>query len=125
MIRRRGIRVQYICGLLNSKLLDFYFKIVTTTFNSGYFAANKQYVEKLPIRTINFSDPADVARHDRMVALVQSMLTLHKQSAAARLPDEKERITRQIQTTDRQIDKLVYQLYNLTPAEIAIVEGSS
>ncbi|KAF0109634.1 MAG: type ii site-specific deoxyribonuclease [Chloroflexi bacterium] len=125
VLKSTGNSLQYICGLLNSKLLDFYFKIVTTTFNSGYFAANKQYVEKLPIRTINFSDPADVARHDRMVALVQSMLTLHKQSAAARLPDEKERITRQIQTTDRQIDKLVYQLYNLTPAEIAIVEGSS
>jgi hypothetical protein len=25
----------------------------------------------LPIRPINFSDPADVARHDRMVALVE------------------------------------------------------
>jgi len=29
----------------------------------------------------------------------------------------------QISATDRQIDRLVYQLYNLTTAEIAIVEG--
>jgi hypothetical protein len=30
------------------------------------------------VRTINFSDPADKSRHDRMVALVEQMLELHK-----------------------------------------------
>ena len=104
--------------------MDFYFKNVTTTFNSGYFAANKQYIGQLPIRTIDFSNPADVKRHDRMVSLVECMLGLHKQSAAARLPDEKERLERQIAVTDRQIDALVYELYGLTGEEIKIVEGS-
>ena len=33
-------------------------------------------------------------------------------------------IQRQIDATDRQIDKLVYELYGLTPEEIAIVEGN-
>ena len=32
-----------------------------------------------PIRTIDFSDSADVARHDPMVALVEQMLAQHKQ----------------------------------------------
>jgi hypothetical protein len=29
-----------------------------------------------PFRTINFSDPVDKARHDRMVALVTQMLEI-------------------------------------------------
>ena len=33
-------------------------------------------------------------------------------------------IQRQIESTDRQIDQLVYQLYGLTDAEIALVESS-
>jgi hypothetical protein len=33
-------------------------------------------------------------------------------------------IQRQIDATDQQIDKLVYELYGLTPEEIAIVEGN-
>ena len=37
---------------------------------------------KLPL-SILFADPADVARHDRMVALVEQMLALHKRRAAA------------------------------------------
>jgi hypothetical protein len=34
-------------------------------------------------------------------------------------------IIHQLAATDRAIDTLVYQLYDLTPAEIAIVEGSN
>ena len=74
-----------------------------------------------PYRTINFSDPADVVRHDCSDNPVDTMLSLHKQSAAC-LPNEKERLQRLIQTTDRQIDKLVYELYDLTDEAIKIVE---
>ncbi len=115
---------KYILGLLNSKLLDLYLKSYSSHFSGGYFAFNKQYIEQLPIRTIDFANPADVKCHDRMVSLVESMLALHRQSAAARLPDEKERLERQIQATDRQIDALVYELYGLTAEEIKIVEGN-
>ena len=41
----------------------------------------KHHVEHLPIRTIDFSDPEDMARHDRMVGLVERMLKLHERLA--------------------------------------------
>jgi hypothetical protein len=37
---------------------------------------------------------------------------------------EQTLIQRRIDATDQQIDKLVYELYGLTPEEIAIVEGN-
>jgi hypothetical protein len=36
---------------------------------------------------------------------------------------EKTVVERQIESTDRQIDKLVYELYALTEDEIKVVEG--
>jgi hypothetical protein len=60
-----------------------------------------------------------------MVKLVEQMLDLHKHLAAAKTPHDKTVIGRQIAATDRQIDKLVYQLYGLTEDEIRIVEGAS
>jgi len=59
-----------------------------------------------------------------MVALVERMLELHKQLAVARVPAEKELLGRQIESTDRQIDRLVYELYGLTDEEVAVVEGA-
>ena len=112
---------KYITGLLNSKLLDWFMKKVSTSFHGGYFAANKQFLVQLPIRSINITDPAEKAAHDKMVSLVERMLSLHKRSP--RTPQEKEILQREIESTDQAIDTLVYQLYGLTEAEIRIVEG--
>jgi len=40
-------------------------------------------------RNIDFDDPADVTRHDKMVALVERMLELHRKLAAASIPPTK------------------------------------
>ena len=113
----------YLCGLLNSRLLNFVLKQVSTTFHGGYFAANKQYIEQLPIRTIDFNERAEKSAHDKIVALVESMLALHKSLALAQSPVEKERLEKQIKSTDEGIDKLVYDLYGLNQEEIRIVES--
>ena len=91
----------------------------------GFFRYFTQYMEQLPIRTIDFTDPADVARHDRMVALVTQMLDLHRRLAAEGAPPEKAALQRRIEMTDRQIDALVYELYGLTAEEITVVEGTA
>lgn len=116
--------LEYLCALLNSHLLDFYLKRVTTTFHGNYFAANKQFIELLPIQPIDFADAKDKARHDKIVRLANDMLDLHKRLQAAKTPNEKTRLERQISATDKQIDALVYELYDLTAEEIKIVEES-
>ena len=71
---------------------------------------------------IDFSDLVDVARHDRMVELVQTMLDLHRQLSSAGPDHERTLLARRIEATDRQIDRLVYELYGLTEEEIELVE---
>ena len=113
----------YLQGLLNSRLLDSYLHQISSPFRGGYWSYGKRFIAQLPIHTINFSDPTDKARHDQMVKLVEQMLSLHRQLAASKTPDEKTRIQRQIDATDQQIDHLAYELYGLTEKEIQIVEG--
>ena len=104
--------------------MDFYLKTYSTTFRGGYYAYNQQYIEKLPIRTINLNKPEEAVLRDHMVTLVERMLQLNKDIAAAKTPDAKQRIQRQIDATDTQIDNLVYKLYNLTDEEINIIKNS-
>jgi len=58
-----------------------------------------------------------------MMALVERMLDLHKKLAAEQTPHVKTVLQRQIEATDREIDRLVYELYGLNDDEIAVVEG--
>ena len=50
------------------------------------------------------------------------MLSLNKKRSEARISYEQTLLQRQIKAIDKQIDKLVYELYGLTEEEIKIVE---
>ena len=115
--------MKYLVGLLNSRLLSFLYPYMSNKMVTRSFPRlSVGDLRKLPIRTIDLSDPTDKARHDQMVELVEQMLNLNKQLAEAKVPQTKTVLQRQIETTDRQIDQLVYELYCLTDEEIKIVE---
>jgi len=116
-----GYEPRYILGLLNSTLLGFYYKSLIMRSLDVY----PDNVRQLPIRRINFDDPEDVARHDRMVEMVEEMLRLQKEHAQAEALKEDRRhdLARRIERLDAQIDALVYELYGLTEEEIGVVEG--
>jgi len=55
----------------------------------------------------------------------QRMLSLHKRLPAAKTAHDKTLLQRDIDATDREIDRLVYELYGLTEEEIRIVEEAT
>jgi hypothetical protein len=120
-----GLSPNYVLGLLNSRLLFWRLRSISNIFRGGWITCTKQYVETLPIRTINFSAPDEKSRHDRIVTLVDSMLGLHNQFCSSKSAAQKDILQRQIEATDRQIDKLVYQLYGLTESDISMIENST
>ena len=118
-----GLSYEYVLGLLNSRLLDFFLFKISSQFRGGYYAYSRQYIEQLPIRTLNLSNPTDKHQHNCMTKMVDEMLGLHEQKAGA-AGAELERVTREIAALDARIDSLVYELYGLTEEEVKIVEGS-
>ncbi len=115
----------YLLAVLNSRLIGFYLVRVCPPKLGGYTRFNSTNINATPIRIIDFSDKSDRAVHDRMAALAQQMLGLHKQLADTKTPHEKMALERQIAATDEQIDRLVYELYGLTDDEIKIVEEAT
>ena len=120
-----GYNIRYVLGSMNSRLLNYYRQSLVLKGQDLHPQILVTNLRRLPIRRINFDDPANAARHDKMVALVERMLELHRKLAAAAIPADKKLYQRQIEATDRQIDTLVYELYDLTEDEIKIVEGAA
>jgi hypothetical protein len=117
--------LKFILGLLNSRLLDFYFQNRIGKTGEMFSQMKIEYIKQLPIRTIDFNNPDEKVMHDRMVQLVERMLDLHKKKQHANSDSEKELFEHQIKATDKEIDELVYKLYGLTEEEIKVVEGGS
>ncbi len=78
-----------------------------------------------PLPDFLLLEPTGKAKHNQIVTSVESMLSLHERLALANTAHDKAIVQRQIDATDRQIDRLVYELYGLTDEEIAIVEVSA
>lgn len=113
---------EYILGILNSNLTNWFLSNISTKMRGGWFSCESRFIKYVPIHIIDFSNPEDVASHDRMVSLVKQMLELHKKLDAAKLGSEREMILRRINATDAEINKLVYKLYGLTTEDISIIE---
>lgn len=121
--RPGAVSLKFVLGVLNSRIMSTLFTHLAPKARKGLFP--KIIItdaRRLPFPPINPTSPHDQRRHDRMVEMVEQMLSLHKNLAAAKTDHEKTVLQRQIETTDCQIDHLVYELYGLTDEEIKIVE---
>lgn len=114
--------IRYILGILNSKMIRRFWGTNFYDLRSTFPKIKGTYLKKIPIPKIDFSDHSEKDIHDDIVRLVNEMLNLNKKIQTAK-GNERQQIQRQIEKIDREIDELVYKLYDLTEEEIRIVEG--
>ncbi len=105
-----GEHLRYLLGMLHSKLITFAFK----TFYAGGglgesgYRYKKAFIERLPIPKIT----------EKNQELARKITDGAKQILALKEKDPKANTQR----LEKEIDALVYQLYNLTDEEIKIIE---
>ena len=75
----------YLLGLLNSRLLDYYLKQVSTTMRGGYFRYFTQFIEQLPIKRIDPKNKREAKLEKEIVEGVEAIQAAHKQRL--KLPD--------------------------------------
>ncbi len=96
---------KFLLSILNSKAIKYYWQIMFNDFKSSFPQVTIFSLSQIPI--------PDIIENSKLqlVGSVDQILAIKKQNSSADTTD-----------LEKQIDTLVYQLYNLTPDEIAIVE---
>lgn len=104
-----------LLGIINSKLISWYVY---------------RFIFAKAIRTMHFDSPVTKRiplpkklQSKNLEQRVREVLELKRNYQQAKTSQDKTFLTRQIEQTDKKIDRLVYELYGLTEEEIAIVEG--
>lgn len=111
--------LQYILGILNSRLISYWFDKFFGKFQRKLFPQFKvNELAQFPIHII-----VDKMHADKISDLVSQMISLKNKQVA--MPMDHEQLQRAIAATDAEIDRLVYELYGLTDEEIKIVNGLS
>ena len=115
---------KYLLGLLNSKLMTFYYGHFFSSYRGGYLRFFYQYLVQLPIHVINNTDTREKTIQDSIISLVTQIMELYRILNMAKSENERNILQRQIDSADSKIDALVYQLYDLSPDDIKIIEAN-
>jgi adenine-specific DNA-methyltransferase len=103
-----GEKLKYLLAILNSKVSAWYFNLIGTTTGMGTNRWKKYKIELLPVKL------ASPGQEREIIELVDEVIGLKENSPHA-----------DTTALENQIDRLVYQLYNLTEEEIQIIEKAS
>jgi len=90
---------------------------MSTSMRGGFIELRVFEVEKLPI-----SNPKTYEKE--IIKLVENILELNKNYNSLKTDSDKKLYQQKIDILDSQIDRLVYELYELTEDEIKIIEES-
>lgn len=103
-----GYKIKFVLALLNSKLLDFYYKKKFSTKKEEAFPEIQTYLyEQLPLPIVNQE------QQNKVISIVDTILQLKSGNNNA-----------DTSSLENEINVIVYDLYGLTDAEIKIIEQS-
>jgi len=92
-----------LLGILNSQVVDFFYRHISAMIQQDYLRFFTQYLEQVPIPT------PGKAQREAIEALVRKLLDAEGQGP-------------HVDEWERELNALVYEVYGLTEDEIAIVE---
>lgn len=101
----QNMNLKYILGILNSK----YAQKLLANLRGDDYHIYPEHIRNLPIPQITESNQSTA---DKIIALVEKILEQKEQDPSS-----------STQKLEKEIDSLVYTLYNLTDEEIQIIEG--
>jgi len=100
--------MKYIMAVLNSSTILFYAKKIVHQYGFTGLRLSNQYVEIMPIPIVT-SENEMVVR--QIEDLVDTLISIKKQD-----------VLKDTSRYEREIDQLVYRLYELTDDEISVIE---
>ena len=106
-ITDKRFKTKYVLGLFNSILFKFYYQKTNSHGGNIFPQVRISSVENLPIKL------ADNITQEKIVKLVDQILSLKQANPGA-----------DTTALEREIDKMVYKLYDFTPEEIEIIDNS-
>ena len=118
LIQPDSRNIKYIMGILNSRLISFWF---VHTFGK----MQRKIFPQFKVKELSIFPIKPYGDKDKIPILVTDMIEMQDKYYSAKSESDKRLYQQKIELIDRQIDGLVYKLYGLTEEEIKVVEGGT
>ena len=107
---------------MNARLLTFYFQRISSCLQGGWFAYEPRYLRRIPVCIPDSATAEGRERAEQLRQHADELTRLHLRVSTAQTSREADGLMREKAVCENRVDRLVYDLYGRTDAEIALVE---
>lgn len=115
-----GMSIFYLLAVLCHPLNEAKVRSRTSVFRGGYYSHGKQFIEDLFVPKIK--DDASKA-HDKVVGLVEKMLQVRAEAAAAVKPATRTGLERRLVALRAEVEATLNERFELTDLDVETIQG--
>lgn len=111
----------YFLAILSHPIFETMVKSGASEFRGAYYSHGKQFIENIPIKKINFSDPLDKKEHDNIVTIAKSIITTKHLYNNTHINSNKNILQRKLSVLQEKLHHAVNRMYDIDEDDIKTV----
>lgn len=117
--------IYYILAVLSHPLIEAMVKSGASEFQGAYYSHGKQFIENLPIRTIDFKSKEEAEVYKKIIKETKQLVKVKSDLKGVYISSKRAALERKYNLLRKsQIDS-ISSLYNISQEELAFVEGDN
>jgi len=121
LINKTDYSLYYFLGILSHPLIENMVKSGASEFRGSYYSHGKQFIENLPIRTINMSENSETETYQQIITNVKNQVGTKAKIKSASYGAKRNVLLRKIDTLQNQLIQLINNLYGISNEEFNVV----
>jgi hypothetical protein len=125
ILRSQALPYEFLLGLLNSQLIDWYVQALAAQFHGGYFSYERRFIKDAPI-WLPGKDKGDQRHIENITSIVGLLRRTYTTSVADHAKSEREyrEIATILQKLESELNEAIMVLYQLSSDEKDLIRQS-
>lgn len=121
LINNSDYSLYYFLGILSHPLIENMVKSSASEFRGSFYSHGKQFIENLPIRTIDTSKDSENETYSQIITNVQTQISTKAKIKSASYSTKRIVLQRKLETLHNQLIHLINKLYGISNDEFDTV----
>lgn len=121
LLNKSKYSLLYFLGILSHPVIECIVKSGASEFRGAYYSHGKQFVEKLPIKKIDFTNEDETEKYENIIMLVRNIINTTAQCKTEKNRARKIVLDRKLGTLESQLNMLINDLYQISDEEFSTV----
>lgn len=121
LLNKSNYSLLYFLGILSHPVIESMVKSGASEFRGSYYSHGKQFIEKLPIKKIDFTNGNELEKYEKVLKIVRNLINTTAQFGAEKNSARKKILYRKLGTLYNQLISLINDLYQISDEEFTTV----